>query len=149
MTNHWYSMFPAANLDDGVETDFASEGDAALHVVDGAAGNASCAQQAKPFVGRFCAQPLDQQWTQSLAVARAVFCVREPGILRQCWHAENLAELAELSIVASGDNQVQISRWQRFVGEEAGMSVAHAVWDDAACDIGGSLVDHAGERRRK
>src|SRR2546421_483160 len=55
---------------------------------------------------------------------------------------EDLAELAELPVVPGSDNQVQIRRRQRFVGEQAGMGIAHAGRNNAASYIGRGLVDH-------
>jgi len=106
VTNHWYGFIPRANLDDGIESEFASERDTSFDVVDGAARNASGAQLTEPFVGCSRAQPLNQQRAQGFAVAGAIPGVRKPGIMWQFRKVKDLAEFAELPIVPGSDYKV-------------------------------------------
>ena len=56
-------------------------------------------------------------------------------------------ELAELAVVAGGDDQVAVGGRQRLVGEQARVGVAHPEGHDAAGDVGAGLVDQPGQRR--
>src|SRR5712691_13557627 len=104
MTNHWHGIIPGANLDDGIESDFASERDTPFDAVDRAARDADGAQPAEPFVGCSRTQPFNQQRAQGIAVAVAIFSGGKPGITRQVRKIQDLAELAELPVVPRGDN---------------------------------------------
>src|SRR5213080_3097372 len=99
MTNHWHGIIPSANLDDGIESDFASERDTPFDVVDWAERYASGAQPAEPCVGCSRAQPINQQWAQGIAVAVAIFGIRKPGTTWQLRKVEDLTELTELPII--------------------------------------------------
>ena len=54
-------------------------------------------------------QPLDQQRAQLLPVGRAVLVAREARVVDQLGHAEDLAQLAELAVVAGGDDQLAVA----------------------------------------
>jgi hypothetical protein len=82
VTDHRHGIFSVANLDDWIESNFAGELDPSFDGIDRAAWNSRCAQQAEPLLGRSGAQPLNKQRAQGLAVARAIFGIGEPGIMR-------------------------------------------------------------------
>src|SRR5205807_9356572 len=96
MTNHRQGIISNADLDHGIESDFASEGDTPFNAVDRTARDAGGAQPAEPFVGCSRTQPFNQQRAQGIAVAVAIFSGGKPGITRQVRKIEDLAELAEL-----------------------------------------------------
>jgi hypothetical protein len=50
VTNHGHGIISSANLDDGIESDFARERDTSFDVIDRAAWNTDGAQSAEPFV---------------------------------------------------------------------------------------------------
>src|SRR5919109_2674384 len=131
VTDHGNDVIPGANVDDGVKSKVAGELDAPVDAVDRAARHASGAQPLEPVAGRSGAQPFNQQRAQRVAVVGAIFGVGKPGIMRQLREVENLAQLAKLPVVPNRDNEILIRRWQRFVGEQARMSIAHAGRDDA------------------
>ena len=82
-----------------------------------------------------------------VAVGGAVLVAREPRVVGQLGQAEHLAQLAELAVVAGGDDQVAVGAGQRLVGEQARVAVAHPERDDAAGDERAGLVDQPGQRR--
>src|SRR5439155_4127344 len=104
MTNNKQGIISSADHEHGIESDFASEGDTPFDAVDWAARDAGGAQPAEPFVGCSRTQPFNQQRAQGIAVAVAIFGGGKPGITRQVRKIEDLAELAELPVVAGSDN---------------------------------------------
>src|SRR5437016_9829794 len=103
MTNHGYGMLPNADLDHGIEADFASKRDTSFDAVDRAARHSGGAQQSEPFLRCSHAQPFNQQRAQRVSVAVAVCGVRKPGVTRQVRKIEDLAELAELPVIAGSN----------------------------------------------
>src|SRR5205814_10536662 len=104
MTNHRQGIISSADLDHGIESDFASEGDTPFNAVDWIARDAGGAQPAEPFVGCSRTQPFNQQRAQGIAVAVAFFGGGKPGVARQVRKIEYFAELAELPVVPRSDN---------------------------------------------
>ena len=62
-------------------------------------------------------------------------------------HAEHLAQLAELPVVAGDHDQLPIRGGQRLVGEQARVRVAHPVGDGPAGDVGRGVVHQARQCR--
>ncbi len=131
-----------ADLDDRVQPDLGGEPHAAVDGVDRPARHAGGDDHAEPVQLRPGHQPLDEQRSQLVAVRGAVLVAREARVVGQLGDAEHLDQLAELPVVAGGDDQLAVGAHQRLVGEQAGVAVAHPLGDHAAGHEGAGLVDH-------
>ena len=132
---------------DGLEADGLGELDALVDGVDRPAGDARRGDDAEPLHRRAGGEPLDEQRSELAAVRGAVLVAREPRVVGELGHPEDLDEPAELAVVARRDDEVAVGAGQRLVREEAGVAVAHPARDDAARDEGTRLVDQPREGR--
>ena len=112
-------------------------------VLIGPHGHARGDDVAEPVQLRAGAQPLDQQRPQLVAVGGAVLVAREARVVGQLREPEHLAELAELAVVAGGDDQLAVGARQRLVREQAGVAVAHPERHDPAGHERAGLVHQA------
>ena len=135
-----------ADLDHRVQAHALGEGDPAVDGVDRAARDPRADDVLEPLHRGAGREPLHQEGTQHVAVGGAVLVAGEPRVLGQLGHPEHAAELAELAVVARGDDQVAVRAGERLVGEQAGVAVAHPQRDHPARDVGAALVDQPGQR---
>ena len=66
------------------------------------------------------------------------------GSAAKSGHPEHDAQLLELGVVGSGDDQVAVGGRERFIGEDARVGVAHPVRDDAPGHERAGVVGEAG-----
>ena len=137
-----------ADGDDRVEADLLGERDAAVDGVDRAARHPG----GDDVVGTTpssvrVAQPLDEQRPQLVAVGGAVLVAAEARVVGELGHAEHLAQLAELAVVAGGDDQVAVGAGQRLVREQARVALPIRCGTVPPATYALRLVDQPGQRR--
>ena len=135
--------------DDGFEADLVGERDTLINGVDRPARDAHRDDVAKPLELGARTEAFGQQGPKFGAVGGAVLVAGEARIVGERGDAEHLDQLAELAVVADGDDQFAIGAGQGLVGEHAGVAVAHAERDDSPGDVRAALVDQPGQRRRE
>ena len=80
--------------------------------------------------------------------------MREPGfvvdvirVLGEVWFAEHAAQLGELAVIATGDDDVAVGDRKHLIGRDVGVRVAHAVRHLAGDQIIERLVGKDGDGR--
>ena len=118
------------DLDHGIESKLAGVLNALADRVDRPVGNSCIVQLVEPVPRRLRPEPLDEQRPQLLPVCGPVGVLGEPRVVSDLWQPQDAAKLAELCVVARGDDQLIIGGGERLVREEARVGVAHPVRDN-------------------
>ena len=114
-------------------------------VVDRPAGHAGLLQRTDPFGRGAEHRDLADQRNQLGAMGNARAIGGEAGIGRPLGTPGHLAELAELTVVANGEDDVAVGSGEILIGHDVRMGIAHAPGRHAGGEVIQRLVAEAGD----
>ena len=112
-------------------------------VIDRPAGHAGGFQQRDPFGGGFKHCGLAQQRNQFAAMGHTRLVAGKARIIGQRQQTSDLAQFAELPVVAHGDDEVAIGRGKILIRHDIRVSVTQAFGRDAGVEVIHRLIGQA------